>query len=73
MPQRGSLQTSNELSAEERWTERMRPSRQRNLTPSQRKSLATVLRQLRHDRLAGTLDSSVSVATLQAIRSTTSS
>jgi hypothetical protein len=34
------------LSAEERGAERMKPSRQRNLTPSQRKSLAIGLRSL---------------------------
>jgi hypothetical protein len=60
------------LSAEERWAERMKPSRQRKLTPSQRQSLALALRQLRYDRLAGTLGGSPSVSTLRAIRYTTS-
>jgi hypothetical protein len=35
------------LSAEERWAERMKPSRQRNLTQSQRDSLARRLRACR--------------------------
>jgi hypothetical protein len=43
----------NTLSAEERWAERMKPSRQRNLTPSQRKLLADDLRSLRRLRSQG--------------------
>jgi hypothetical protein len=43
----------NTLSAEERWAERMKPSRQRNLTPSQRKRLADGLRSLRRLRSQG--------------------
>jgi hypothetical protein len=39
-----------ELSAEERWAERMKPSRQRNLTPSHRRWLANVLRASRRQR-----------------------
>jgi hypothetical protein len=57
MPQDDSPTTSKddrsspkELSAEERWAERMKPFRQQNLTPSQRKSLADDLRSLRRLR-----------------------
>ena len=35
------------LSVEEWWAEKIKPSRQRNLTPSQRASLAAQLRRLR--------------------------
>ena len=41
------------LSDEERWAERMKPSRQRNLTPQQRQRLA---RQLRAGRRAHFLE-----------------
>ncbi len=39
------------LSDEERWVERMKPSRQRNLTPQQRQSLARFLRASRRVHL----------------------
>ena len=42
-------------SDEERWAERMKPSRQRNLTPKQRRSLALCLWELRRQRSAGEL------------------
>ena len=48
----------DELSAEARWAELMKPSRQRNLTPSQRRSLAIVLWGLRRERLRKMRDGS---------------
>ena len=43
----GRLKSADELWAEEWLAERMKPSRQRNLTPSQRQELAESLRFMR--------------------------
>ena len=55
-------------SPEDDWrAAQLRPSRQRNMTPEQRRSLAIILKGLRYDVAAGTLESSVSHATPQAV------
>jgi hypothetical protein len=46
---------------EERWAERMKPSRQQKLTPQQRRSRAITLWGLRQAKSEGTLESSVCV------------
>jgi hypothetical protein len=48
------LSSPKELSAEEYWAEQMKPSRQRKLTPSQRKELAEILWALRRHRFEAT-------------------
>jgi hypothetical protein len=57
---RGSKQTSpapstdsRTLSAEERWAEKMKPSRQRNLTQPQRDRLARLLWEIRREKRKG--------------------
>jgi hypothetical protein len=55
IPKEGPSERSS--SSEETWWDRAKkPSRQRNLTPLQRKSLAISLRSLRRHASAGTLD-----------------
>ena len=54
----GGLSAEELLQAEQRAAERMKPSRQRNMTPSQRKQLARALRALRADYFEATRASS---------------
>lgn len=54
----GGLSAEELSQAEQRAAERMKPSRQRNMTPSQRAQVARALRALRADYFAATRGSS---------------